>query len=83
MASGAKHKKSAKNNMFYNFQEVPYQQWGPWRNQWGYVTVVAQFDHDDIMLKSITPYNRKIVRRYTDWESCQRMIELLEQDRRF
>ncbi len=69
--------------MFYEFKEVPYDTWGPWRNQWGYVTTVAQFDEDDIMLKSITPYNRKIVRRFTDWEDCQRLIELLEQDRRF
>lgn len=69
--------------MFYEFEKVPYREWGPWRNQWGYVTVVAQFDDDDIMLKSTTPYNQKIVRRFTDWEHCQRVIELIEQDRRF
>ena len=69
--------------MFYEFEKVPYQSWGPWRNQWGYVTEVAQFDDDDIMLKSMTPYSTKIVRRFTDWEDCERMIALIEQDRRF
>ncbi len=65
------------------FTEVPYDIWGPWRNKWGYVTVVAQFDDDDILLKSITPYNKKILKRYSDWEECEKMIDLLEQDRRF
>lgn len=69
--------------MLYEFNEVPYNKWGPWRNHWGYITVVAQFDDDDIMLKSITPCNKKIVKRFTDWESCQKAIELIEQDRRF
>jgi hypothetical protein len=69
--------------MTLEFQEIPYRKWGPWRNQWGYVTVVAQFDDDDIILKSITPYNHKIVRRFCDWEECQEQIELIEQDRRF
>ena len=69
--------------MFYEFKEVPYAKWGPWRNQWGYITEVAQFAEDDIMLKSITPCNRKIVGRFTDWETCQKVIELIEQDRRF
>lgn len=65
------------------FKEIPYHVWGPWRNQWGYVTEIAQFDNDDIILKSRTPCNRKIVRRFTDWEACQKMVELIEQDRRF
>ena len=69
--------------MFCEFKEVPYQQWGPWRNQWGYVTEVAQFDEDDIILKSITPYQRKIIRRFSHWEDCAKLIELIEQDRRF
>ncbi len=69
--------------MFYEFEEVPYNQWGPWQNQWGYVTTVAQFDEDDILLKSITPCRRKIVKRFSDWEECQQAIELIEQDRRF
>jgi len=69
--------------MYHEFKEVPYVVWGPWRNQWGYVTVIAQFAEDDIMLKSTTPYNRRIVRRFTDWEDCQQEIELIEQDRRY
>lgn len=67
----------------FSFKKVPYHQWGPWQNQWGYVTTVAQFDEDDIILKSITPCNRCIVKRFCDWEDCQRAIELIEQDRRF
>lgn len=69
--------------MQYKFKKVPFSTWGPWRNQWGYVTEVAQFDHDDILLKSLTPYNKKIIKRFYDWEDCQRAIELIEQDRRF
>ena len=64
-------------------KSIPFHQWGPWRNQWGYITTVAQFDEDDIMLKSITPYQQKIIKRFCDWEDCQRAIELIEQDRRF
>ena len=69
--------------MFCEFEEVPYHKWGPWRNQWGYITEVAQFDDDDIILKSITPCHGKIIKRFSDWEDCQRVIELIEQDRRF
>jgi hypothetical protein len=66
-----------------NFKEVPYQQWGPWRNQWEYITEVAQFSEDDIWVKSITPYRYKLIRNFEDWEDCQKFIELIEQDRRF
>lgn len=67
----------------FSFKEIPYQKWGPWQNQWGYVTTVAQFDEDDIIFKTLTPYGQRIVRRFSDWEDCQREIELIEQDRRF
>ncbi len=83
MVNGAKRRKFTEINMFHEFKEVPYQVWGPWRNQWGYVTSIAQFADDDIILKSVTPYNRKIVHRFTDWEDCENMVDLLEQDRRF
>jgi len=66
-----------------DFKEIPYQLWGPWRNQWGYVTAVAQFSDEDLILKSLTPDNRKVIRRFTHWEDCARFIELIEQDRRF
>ncbi len=69
--------------MFHDFKEVPYQLWGPWRNQWGYITTVAQFEEDDIVLKTMTPYQSRIVRRFSHWEDCAKMIELIEQDRRF
>lgn len=67
----------------FEFKEIPYQRWGPWRNQWGYITVIAQFDEDDIILKSIGPDNRKIIRRFCDWEECEQQVELIEADRRF
>lgn len=69
--------------MDFVYKEIPYQRWGPWRNQWGYVTEIAQFDEDDILLKTVTPYNRKMVRRFVHWEDCAKLIELIEQDRRF
>ncbi len=65
------------------FKELPYQLWGPWRNQWGYITSVAQFDEDDLILKTITPWNSRIVQRFAHWEDCAQFIELIEQDRRF
>lgn len=67
----------------FKFKQVPFHQWGPWQNQWGYITTIAQFDHDDIVLKTVTPYGTKRVRRFCDWEDCQKEIELIEQDRRF
>lgn len=67
----------------FRFKKIPYHQWGPWRNQWGYTTTVAQFADDEIILKSITPCRRRIIRRFSDWEECQAAIELIEQDRRF
>lgn len=72
-----------KDNTFLEFKEVPYNVWGPWQNYWGYIITVAQFDEDDIILKSITPSKSKIVHRFTDWKDCQEAIELIEQDRRF
>jgi hypothetical protein len=65
------------------FKKIPYQTWGPWRNQWGYVTEVAQFSEDDIMLKSITPQRAKVIKYFDHWEDCAEFIELIEQDRRF
>jgi len=69
--------------MFHEFKEIPYQVWGPWKNSWGYVTTVAEFDSDHIVLKSITPYKTKIVKYFTDWEDCEKEVVLIEQDRRF
>jgi hypothetical protein len=65
------------------FKEIPYHTWGPYRNQWGYITTVAQFDVDDIILKVITPHNTRIVKRFLDWEQCADEIDLIEQGRRF
>ena len=65
------------------FDQVPFNQWGPYVNRWGYVTTVAQFDEDDIILKVITPHKTRIVKRFSDWEECADEIDLIEQDRRF
>ncbi len=65
------------------FKEIPYHIWGPYVNQWGYVTTIAQFDLDDIILKVVTPARTRIVKRFTDWEQCADEIELIEHDRRF
>jgi hypothetical protein len=67
----------------FSFQEIPYQKWGPWKNFWGYVTTIAQFDHDDIILKSQTPYGDTVIKRFSDWEDCEAELKLIEEDRRF
>lgn len=69
--------------MFHEFEEVPFQRWGPWKNHWGYVVELAQFDEDDIILKTLTPYGKKVVKRFTDWEECEGELELIDEDRRF
>ena len=56
---------------------------GPWRNRWGYVIEVAQFDDDTIIVRYETPQGREGTAYFTDWEACERFILLLEQDRRF
>jgi hypothetical protein len=69
--------------MIEEVKQVPYQQWGPWRNQWGYETTIACFDDEDIIVKTVNSKNVKVVIRFADWESCEEFIELIEQDRRF
>lgn len=64
-------------------KELPFQQWGPWRNHWGYETVVAEFDDHTIILKSISPNGTEIVAYFTDWEDCENLVVLIEHDRRF
>lgn len=66
-----------------DFKEVPFERFGPWRNAWGYVTEIACFDDDDIVLKTITPYDERIIRYFTDWEDCEDFVMLIEHDRRF
>jgi hypothetical protein len=65
------------------FKEVEYQKLGPWRNQWGYITEIAQFDDDDIIMKVLTPSKQRILKRFTSWEDCEEAVVLVEQDRRF
>lgn len=68
---------------FHTFETIPYQELGPWRNQWGYVTTIAHFDDDSIVVKAETPYKTKLIKNFSDWESCEKFIDLIEQDRRF
>jgi len=67
----------------FDFEEVKYFKLGPWRNRWGYVTEIAQFDDDDIIMKIITPQRKKIIKRFDSWEECEKAVILVEQDRRF
>jgi hypothetical protein len=67
----------------HNFQKIKYEQFGPWRNAWGYTTTIACFDDNDIIVKTETPYNTRLTEMFDDWESCEEFIELIEQDRRF
>ncbi len=66
-----------------DFKELPYDSFGPWRNKWGYVTEIAYFDVDDIILKSHTPYDETIIRYCNSWEECEQYVILIESDRRF
>lgn len=66
------------------FTEVPYERFGPWKNSWGYITEIACFSEDDIIIKSLTPYDDELFIRYCDsWEECDYYIMLIEADRRF
>ncbi len=69
--------------MFHRFEKVPFQRWGPWVNHWGYVVELAQFDEDNIILKTRTPYGKRFVKRFVDWEECEAELELIAEDRRF
>lgn len=66
----------------HNFEIVKYQQWGPWRNRWGYTTTIADFD-DVIIVKAKTPYNTDLIEIFGNWDDCEQFINLIEQDRRF
>lgn len=66
----------------HDFEVIDYQEWA-WRNQWGYTTTIADFGDDDIIVKAITPYNTKLLKQFSNWEDCEKFIELIEQDRRF
>lgn len=67
----------------HKFKPLKYQQWGPWRNHWGYTTTIAHFNDEDIVVKTETPYNQKLIKFFCDWEECEEFIEQINQDRRF
>ncbi len=69
--------------MFHEFKKVEYNLLGSWRNRWGYITTIATFDDDNIVVKSITPYKTKLIRHFEDWETCEKFIDLIEEDRRY
>lgn len=66
-----------------DFKQVKHQVLGPWRNRWGYTTTIAQFDDDSIIVRTVTPYKRKLIKHFEDWETCADFIDLIEDDRRF
>ena len=69
--------------MFHEFETVDYNVLGSWRNRWGYVTTIATFDEDDIVVKTITPHKTKLIRHFDNWETCEEFIDLIEADRRY
>ncbi len=69
--------------MFHKYKKVEYNLLGSWRNRWGYITTIATFDDDNIVVKSITPYKTKLIRHFEDWETCEKFIDLIEEDRRY
>jgi environmental stress-induced protein Ves len=60
-----------------------YDRLGPWRNHWGYTVEIAQFQDGTIIVRYETPQGESGRAYFTDWESCERFVLLLEQDRRF
>ncbi len=69
--------------MFHEFQTVNHNILGSWRNRWGYTTTIATFDDNDIIVKTMTPYKTKIIKYFSDWETCEAFIDLIEDDRRY
>lgn len=61
----------------------PYDTWGPWRNQWGYTVEMARFQDGLIIINYVTPSGESGSAYFEDWESCERFVLLLDQDRRF
>jgi len=64
-------------------QPEPFDHWGPWRNQWGYVIDIAHFSDGMIIVHYETPQGNEGTAYFLDWESCERFVLLLEEDRRF
>lgn len=69
--------------MMHDFQEIGHRILGPYRNSWGYVTTIAIFGKNDIMVKSDTPRNTRIVKRFSSWDECADFVELINSDRRY
>lgn len=60
-----------------------FHQWGPWRNRWGYVIAIGQFEDEDIWVRVIDPDDLESIHCFSSWEDCERLVLLLEQGRRF
>jgi len=61
---------------------IHYQQFGPWKNSWGYELSFVIID-DLMILKAKTPDNKKIIRYHIDENELAFDIDLFNQDRRF
>lgn len=68
---------------FHEWKELGHNILGPNRNSWGYVYTIAIFARDDIIIKSINPYKKKTVKRFSCWNDAADFIELINSDRRY
>lgn len=60
-----------------------FHKWGPCRNRWGYTITIGQFEEEDIWVRVVAPDDIESLYCFSSWEDCERLIILLEQDRRF
>ena len=67
----------------FAFKEIGHNILGPNRNSWGYVYTIAIFARDDIIIKTITPQETKIIKRFSCWNDAANYIELINADRRY
>ena len=63
-------------------KDIYYQEFGPWRNTWGYETTLAIID-ELFVTRTFTPYQRKQVRYFVNEHDLAEYINLLNQDRRY
>ena len=67
----------------FTFMEIGHNILGPNRNSWGYVYTIAIFARDDIIIKTITPYKTKVIKRFSCWNDLADYVELINADRRY
>lgn len=68
---------------FHEWKELGHNILGPNRNSWGYVYTIGIFARDDIIIKTITPYSKIIIKRFSSWDDAADFIELINSDRQY